>query len=41
MGSLKNRGVQHFNLLHIAADTVAEHKETLSKFAEEVMPSLK
>ena len=41
MGSLKDRGIQHFNLLHIAADTVAEHKETLLNFAEEVMPALK
>ncbi|MDP6413187.1 MAG: TIGR03619 family F420-dependent LLM class oxidoreductase [Arenicellales bacterium] len=40
MGMQKNSGISHFNLLHIAADTVSEHKEILSQFAEEIIPSL-
>lgn len=37
---LREAGINHFNLIHIAGDTVAARKELMQKFAEEVMPRL-
>jgi probable F420-dependent oxidoreductase len=41
MGKLKNQGIDHFNILHIPCDTMAERKELLQQFAEEVIPALR
>jgi len=35
------KGVSHFNVLHIAGDTMAERLEQMQMFAEEVMPKIK
>lgn len=38
---LKAEGIEHFNLLHIAGDTMSARKELLQQFAEELMPKLR
>jgi alkanesulfonate monooxygenase SsuD/methylene tetrahydromethanopterin reductase-like flavin-dependent oxidoreductase (luciferase family) len=40
LGALKDKGFRHFIILHIPCDTLAERKELLQRFAEEVMPAL-
>ncbi|MCP4409139.1 MAG: LLM class flavin-dependent oxidoreductase [Gammaproteobacteria bacterium] len=40
LGKLKEQGIDHFNVLHIPCDTMAERKELLQQFAEEVIPAL-
>lgn len=40
MIKLKERGIKHFNLLHIPGDTIQTRKDLLQKFAEEIMPKI-
>ena len=37
-GIVRKTGITHFNVLHIAADSMAERLEQMQRFAEEVMP---
>jgi probable F420-dependent oxidoreductase len=37
---LKESGIDHFNILHVPGDTIAERKALLQQFAEDVMPQL-
>jgi alkanesulfonate monooxygenase SsuD/methylene tetrahydromethanopterin reductase-like flavin-dependent oxidoreductase (luciferase family) len=37
---VKESGIDHFNILHVPGDTIAERKTLLQQFAEEVMPKL-
>ena len=41
MSKLKAQGLTHFNVLHVPADSLAERKELMQRFAEDVMPKLK
>jgi alkanesulfonate monooxygenase SsuD/methylene tetrahydromethanopterin reductase-like flavin-dependent oxidoreductase (luciferase family) len=41
MSKLKEQGLTHFNILHVPADSIAERKELMQRFAEEVMPALR
>jgi alkanesulfonate monooxygenase SsuD/methylene tetrahydromethanopterin reductase-like flavin-dependent oxidoreductase (luciferase family) len=38
--AVARQGVSHFNLLHIAGDTMSERLEQMQMFAEEVMPKV-
>jgi len=40
MSKLKAQGFTHFNILHVPADTLAERKELMQRFAEDIMPKL-
>jgi hypothetical protein len=40
MSMLKAHGLTHFNILHVPADTLAERKELMLRFAEDVIPKL-
>jgi probable F420-dependent oxidoreductase len=40
IAKVKEQGVSHFNVLHIAADTMDERLEQMQRFAEDVMPHL-
>jgi len=40
MSKLKAQGLSHFNILHVPADSLAERKELMQRFAEEVIPKL-
>ena len=40
MAAVKEQGVTHFNVLHIAGDTIEERLDQMQMFAEEIMPRL-
>ena len=41
LSALREQGFRHFNILHLAADTVAERLEQMQLFAEEIMPRVR
>ena len=41
LSALREQGFRHFNILHLAADTVAERLEQMQLFAEEIMPQVR
>ena len=38
MSRVKGLGISHFNLLHIAGDSIEDRLEQMQMFAEDVMP---
>lgn len=40
VSKVKESGIDHFTILHVPADTIAERKELLQTFADRVMPKL-
>ena len=40
IGRVREQGIDHFNVLHIAADEYGERIELMHRFAEEVMPAI-
>lgn len=41
IGAVALQGITHFNVLHIAGDTMAERLEQMQRFAEEVIPQVR
>ena len=41
MNLSKEQGIRHFNLLHVAADSLSSRLEQMQQFAEEVMPHVR
>ncbi len=40
ISAIREQGITHFNVLHVAADTVDERLELMHRFAEEVIPHI-
>ncbi len=40
IGAQMDLGIRHFTILHVPCDTLAERRELLQRFAEEVVPAL-
>ena len=38
LSALREQGFRHFNILHLAADTMEERLEQMQMFAEAIMP---
>ena len=41
LSALREQGFRHFNILHLAADTLAERLEQMQLFSEEIMPRVR
>ena len=41
IGAVAERGIDHFNVLHVVGDTLEERFDQMRMFMEDVVPSLR